>query len=348
MPLDWTKHCVAISKRWGPKTPLPPATDGTEEEDSEQPVQDNNISSFENETGTGTRYFLHMTFAVHFFLQFLNALIQHVTETPLYVVYIALLHGPVLLFIVWTGQIFQQVTSKRFFGLATKEFNAILTPMGCMTMHDTKSVPQDVRVSMMAPLGYSLLALFWLAWYSILDAADFDDTLTNGVVIEELSNFWKFLANVCAQALWVCAYLVALHIAVPVFPLSGASFFAACLSEFGLGVRKTAMIMDISGAVLSLVLLVVGIQQTFWDDQNGIGVFVLFNSLVLVLVGVKKSLEGLDQHALVTRSCYSEKENADEGAEATASSSSQNDNRAGIARTTSNDNQEDFEELELV
>jgi hypothetical protein len=341
MPIDsaWMKHSFAISKRWAATKKF------SAEEDAQEAQHEVNDEG-------GTRFFLHVTFVLHFALQLINAVIQH-HETPMYLVYITILHGPVLLFIVWVVQIFQQVVAAKFFGLSKKtHFDAILSPMGGLTMHQTTNVPQDVKVSLMIPLGHILLLFFWLALYVVFDGT-IDETITAGVDFDELKSFWGLMSNIAAQAVWIGLYLVATHICIPVFPLSGASFFAACLSGFGLGIRKSAMIMDIVGALLAFILLIVGVQQTFFDDHNGIGVFVLFNSLMLVLLGLQRSFEPLDQHQLVTRSCYNEKECSGGEAnapvvEATESSETGDDGTASEAEVATRRSSEDFEEMELV
>jgi hypothetical protein len=311
MPIDWMKHSIALSKRWGITTRNTPSTavgKGEHEQDPSPPSPPQ--EEIVKDDSTGTRFYVHATFALHFGVQLLNAVIQH-RDTPMYLVYIVLLHGPVLLFIVWMVQIFQQVIATAFLGLPKHaHFDVILSSMGGLTMLPTTNVPQDVKVSMMIPLGHVLLLFFWLAWYIVLDGGQFDETLTSGVDFDELSSsLWGLLSNVAAQAMWLCVTLAALHMVVPVFPLSGASFLAACLSGYGLGLVKSAVILDIVGAVLSLVMLTVGLQQTFLDDQNGLGVFILFNSLLLVLLGLQRSMcEPVEQHLLVTRECYNEKE----------------------------------------
>ena len=322
MPIDWMKHSIALSKRWGVTTATQPssasaaaaAVAGKDELAQDPPPSSPPQEEVDKSESTGTRFFVHATFALHFVVQLLNAVIQH-HDTPMYLVYIVLLHGPVLLFIVWVVQIFQQVMATSLLGLPKKaRFDVILSSLGGLTMHPTTDVLQDVKVSMMIPVGHVLLVFFWLVWYAVLDGGEFDETLTAGVDLEELrSSFWGLLSNVAAQAMWLCVYLAALHIVVPVFPLSGASFLAACLSGYGLGVMKSAMIMDIVGAVLSLVMVSVGLQQTLFDDENGLGVFILFNSLFLVLLGLQRNMyESVEQHLLVTRECYNEKEEVTE------------------------------------
>ncbi len=176
-------------------------------------------------------------------------------------------------------------------------------------MHETQTISQDVKVSMMLPLAYAMLTFFWLAWYVLFDAAAFDQTIINGVDFDELDNIWGILGNVSAQAVYLNVYLVALHLVVPVFPLSGASFLAACMAGQGLGLRQSALIMDVCGSLVSLLLIMVGVQQTFLDDTNGIGVFVLFNAIILTTLCIKRRcLDPMDNNELVYRSCYVEKE----------------------------------------
>lgn len=179
-------------------------------------------------------------------------------------------------------------------------------------MHETTSIFQDIKVSMMLPLAFSMLSFFWLAWYALFDAAAFDETISKGVDFDELNNIWGIFANVSAQAVYLNVYLVALHLIIPIFPLSGASFFAACLAGQGLGLRQSARFMDLLGCLMSLLLMVVGLQQTFFDDTNGIGIFVFFNAMILMTLSFKRRcLDSLQDHDLVCRSCYIEKENCE-------------------------------------
>jgi len=313
MAIDWMKFSTSLSKRW----------DGRKQDDasSVSPVaaadpssvvkgdKNNNNNNNDDDKESGTRFYIHITFGLHLVAQLVNALIQHY-ETPIYAVYIFLLHGPVLLFMLWMVQIFQRVMAIAFFQLPRKNrWDVILSPMGGMTMHPTTNISQDIKVSLMIPLGHILLILFFLGWYIVFDDASFDETIHSGVDFEEMkSSFAGLLANVAAQSMWIGIYLVALHIAVPVFPLSGASFFAACLSGYGLGLVKSAMVMDIFGALITFTLFLIGGQETFYDDQNGIGVFILFNALTLIVIILNSSLERIEDHPLVTRPCYDERE----------------------------------------
>jgi hypothetical protein len=213
-------------------------------------------------------------------------------------------------------------------------------------MHTTTTVSQDVKVAMMLPMCYAHLIFFWLAWYALFDAAGFDNTLTNGVDFEELNNVWGILANVSAQAMYLLIVLLALHLVVPVFPLSGASLFAACLAGQGFGLRKSVLIMDGLGCLVSVLLIVIGVQQTFSNDTNGIGIFVLFNAMALTTLCFKRRcMDPLETHELASRQCYVEKEsstdtNPSEGPENTESSEN--------IDWHADKEEEEFTELEIV
>jgi hypothetical protein len=109
--MDWMAHSIAISKRRGGNNTTPNADLPTESQE------------------TGTRYYLHAFFAYQLVFQVLNALIQH-WNTPTYLIYIVILHGPVLLFNVWMAQGFQEVMAKRYFHLKEPKFDSVLSPMG--------------------------------------------------------------------------------------------------------------------------------------------------------------------------------------------------------------------------
>ena len=197
----------------------------------------------------------------------------------------------------------------------------------------------------MLPMAYAHLVFFWLAWYAIFDGAGFDETLTSGVDFSELNNIWGILANVSAQAIYLNILLVALHLLVPVFPLSGASLFAACLAGQGFGLRRSAVFMDCFGCLVSLVLVIIGVQQTFVNDTNGIGVFILFNAIVLVTLCVKRRcMDTLETHDLACRQCYVEKETSDNKASDVQEITDSSDH---VEWQTDKDEHE-FTELEIV
>jgi hypothetical protein len=123
MSIDWKIHTISISKRWAA-----PSASITTEEPSSETAEEGELAT-PPQPETGTRYFLHISFAIQFVLQCVNAGIQH-WETPTYFVFIILLHGPVLLFNVWVAQGFQEVMAKRYFQVMETKFDAILSPMG--------------------------------------------------------------------------------------------------------------------------------------------------------------------------------------------------------------------------
>ena len=214
-----------------------------------------------------------------------------------------------------------------------------------LTMHATTTIAQDVKVSMMLPMAYALLIFFWLAWYALFDGAGFDDTISNGVDFDELNSVLGILANVSAQAIYLNLFLVALHLVIPVFPLSGASLFAACLAGQGFGLRWSAIFMDCFGGLVSLILGIIGVQQTFVDDTNGIGIFILFNAIVLTILGLKRRcMDPLETHDLACRPCYVEKESCDNDASEMQENTESSDNM----EWPSDKDDKEFTELEIV
>lgn len=212
-------------------------------------------------------------------------------------------------------------------------------------MHATTTISQDVKVSMMLPMAYTLLIFFWLAWYALFDGAGFDETISNGVDFNELNSVWGILANVSAQAIYLNIMLVALHLVIPVFPLSGASLFGAVLAGQGFGLRSSAVFMDCFGCLISVILVIIGVQQTFVDDTNGIGVFVLFSATVLTPLCLKRRcMDPLETHDLACRPCYVEKESSDNKPSEAQENTESSDN---IEWQGDKDDQE-FTELEIV
>lgn len=215
-------------------------------------------------------------------------------------------------------------------------------------MHDKSLISQEIKVSMIIPLAYSMLAFFWLAWYAVFDGADFDETLTtNGVDgFNELDSMWGIFANVDAYAIYASVFLIAFHV-VSVFPLSTATFFAAFLAGQGSGLQRTMIIMDVVGLLFSFLLLAVGIHQTLFNNQNGIGVLVFFDALVTMTLSFKRlCVDPLENHDLASRPCYIEKEELPTGGGDVTESNDVSDSSGGVADATAAG--ENKKELEIV
>ena len=107
--------------------------------------------------------------------------------------------------------------------------------------------------------------------------------------------------------------LFAIHVLCPAFPTSAAALWAGTLFRTTkLSSNKLAYWMDFVGAIMAGALFIVGVYETIVDDDNGVGIFHLVNSTVLLILTLPRLSQGLQdnesQHILMGRPCYQEKQ----------------------------------------
>jgi hypothetical protein len=173
-------------------------------------------------------------------------------------------------------------------------------------MPSSETITQDIELALVVPLAVCCMIPFWLILYAVLEDPDgpiFDDTFWRGVNATELDHFGGVVDNVAAQSFWRCFMLLAVHLLCPAFPMSAAALLA------GSG-RFSASRMDEIGTIMAGILFLVGIYETIWDDDNGVGIWFLVNSTVLLIFTVPRVLQPVEdsKHIMMGRACYQEKE----------------------------------------
>ena len=188
-----------------------------------------------------------------------------------------------------------------------------------LSMIETKDVSEDIRAAFLIPLGYALLIAFWFLLYAMFDGFEFDDTIWAGVDYDELATggFVKILANVFAQSVWRCVMLGAVNLIVPLYPLASSALLGGFLFKMQkMNKTKMALIVDGVGLFMNVLVFLVGFQQLFFDDNNGIGVDTFVNSLLLMMLSIPRLRHrglGDEAQVLLGRPCYNDKEEGDEG-----------------------------------
>mmetsp|Transcript_9365 Transcript_9365/g.25442 ORF Transcript_9365/g.25442 Transcript_9365/m.25442 type:complete len:335 (-) Transcript_9365:252-1256(-) len=260
-------------------------------------------------TVEGQSDYIHPLFFVHLLAQVINATIQHKDE-QLYLTYIILLHGPILLVAMAINQMAHVLMAKRVGATLSP---IVLFPSGGDTVHTTTSLSDEVKVAATGPISHAIQAVFWLLLYIIFSGAAFDETLTDGVTT--MDSFNTLLQNLCAQAMYININIMAINLIDSAFPSDAASLVAAALITCfpSSSLRSVAFLTDIWGSLMCIILTVVGIRETFWDDGNGIGVFHLCVFPVLLLQCIRrlwslKNGEGAINHPVVGRKCFQQKE----------------------------------------
>lgn len=224
-----------------------------------------------------------------------------------------------MLFILFGVYAFQQwVAVKRGFITADEGENdpAVLWSYGSLTMPSTQTISHDVRLASAVPAAAFVLWLFWLfvyVWFEDDRSPLFDDTFWNGVDKSEMDSFSGVVDNIAAQASWRCFTLLAFGLFLPAYPLSATSLWIGAFKRCTKwNDQKIGLATDISGTLATLACFLIGIYETFWDDDNGIGIWHLFNSSVLLVFTVPRLFTDFDKdasgHEVMGRSCYQEKE----------------------------------------
>ena len=107
----------------------------------------------------------------------------------------------------------------------------------------------------------------------------------------ELKTFSGLLANVFAQAAWLCVQLIGMHTLLPTYPSSATLLLGRCLPSL--------FVMEVYATIASLVLTIVGVNEFWADDHTGIGVYMLCIYPVLFIQSVRRVWSGSDaEHPL--------------------------------------------------
>ena len=259
----------------------------------------------------GSTDYIHSTFFIHFGVQVINAILQHLAH-PGYIFFIILLHGPVLLCIVAINQASHKLVVKKL--IPTTELSvSILWPLGGLTMHRTKSISDDVHLALSGSAIHVVQSFGWFLLYLLFSGGQIDDALMEGAVYDHLTSFGGLLKNVVAQAFWINVILFATHLFLPAYPSDASCLLAGALSLIGKPTSKAlAFVTDSAGSIVAGVIVLVGLYQALFDDQNGIGIFLFMNYLLLLLssfqwvYAIFINSEGVDDHPVVGRPCYTE------------------------------------------
>ena len=182
-------------------------------------------------------------------------------------------------------------------------------------MPNTLTISQDLQLASAIPITALLLLLFWLIIYLIFEDKDdyFGETFFNGVDPSEMSSAKGVIDNIAAQSCWRCFTLMMMHGAlVPAYPISAAALWAGGLLKWTSFTQdKVGNLLDWAGTIMTTLLFLIGVYESIWDDNNGVGIWHIFNSGVLLVMTCPRLLskqETTAGHVLMGRPCYSELE----------------------------------------
>lgn len=238
---------------------------------------------------------LHAVFLIHFALQLANAFMRHSSR---HLIYIFLLHGPVLFIIVLLNSLVHAHFSTKWF--QRKPSPTCLCLTGTTDLPKTDNLAEEFKLGLLSSITHGILAILFTIKYAIFDRFAFDKTLSEGVDEDELeASFRGLIANVCAQAVWINVMLVGIHLLLPAYPSSAALLFASSEKCS----KYSRIWIDAYAALAAAVLTLVGIAQTIWDDDTGIGLFMLCIFPTQCIRSILRALGG-ESHPLWSRPCY--------------------------------------------
>lgn len=274
------------------------------------------IAKFLSTQGSTDR--LHASFGIHFLFQILNGWIRHGGK---YLVYILLLHGLILFFMLVANNLANHKFAARLepggvvatdeaetdegaeaSDMAVSSEPSYLGLIGTTQFPTMSSLQNEQKLASVGVAVNAACALVFVILYALLDSFEFDKTFTEGVDFDELNSFSGILANVCAQAVWLNMLLIGVHMLLPAYPSSASLSFGTCLAS-------RPFWMEAYAFVLLAVLTIVGISELIWDDDNGIGVFMVcaFPPLLISTgqraYGIYKTGD-VSSHPIWSRPCY--------------------------------------------
>ena len=185
-----------------------------------------------------------------------------------------------------------------------------------LTMPPSETIAQDIELAAMVPLAALALMLFWMVIYVLFEEGGryFDETFTDGVIVDELKSWRGVIDNIAAQSTWRCVMLCVAHLICTAYPMSAAAIYAGGLFK-KMTSAKLASTLDLVGTGMAGILFLIGVYETIFDDNNGVGLFHLVNGTVLLIFTLPRVLQKGEPdtpHVLMGRPCYHQIEPAKE------------------------------------
>lgn len=255
---------------------------------------------------------LHLSFFILLLIEFVSSL-RLAGDFPLYMLFVVVLYGPVLLLTVLIHE-FGHIWATRRQGGETG--GIVLWPLGGFAQcGPTETLSGELKVALAGPLTHIPQMFFWWMIY-LLVKYEFDMTgRVTGIwppyaifmttMKTGAAGFFQVLAG---EAVWLNIILFCFNLLIPAYPLDGGRVYAAGLIlKLGVEPLKAAFVTAMTAIVISMAMVAYAIVAIF---TGGFG-FALYFGLVGLYVfyesyelrnAVKR--DDLKNHPIFGGKCY--------------------------------------------
>ena len=129
---------------------------------------------------------LHYTFFLLLGLEFVNAVIRYSSSYPMYILFVTLLYGPILLFTILVHEFGHALTTKKMGGTVG---GIVLWPLGGFALcGPTESIGSDLKVSLAGPATHIPMGVLWWIIYVVTCGQQSGLWPTRTIYVDILSN----------------------------------------------------------------------------------------------------------------------------------------------------------------
>lgn len=249
---------------------------------------------------------LHYSFFVLLLLEAVNAILRNYGY-PMYILFVVVLYGPVLLLTIVVHEFGHALTTKRLGG---EVGGIVLWPLGGFALcGPTEGLGGDLKVALAGPLTHIPQGLIWWGVYAGVKSANEGLWPSFAIYLDVLSSgaagFFEMLA---AQALYLNIILLCFNLFIPAYPLDGGRIFAAGLILFlKMRAKTAAKVTAITAMLIAAGMVAYAVIRWF----QGVGGSFLLLALVGLYIGyqshdlwIQAKNDELDGHPIFGRECY--------------------------------------------
>lgn len=250
---------------------------------------------------------LHCSFFILVVFYFFDAFFSYRTDYPMYMIFVMVLYGPVLLLTVLVHEFGHALTTIKLGGSVG---GIVLWPLGGFALcGPTDALIGDLKVALAGPMTHVPMGVIWWAIYAGVTDGKHGLWPSHTVYLDVLSDgaagFFEILS---AQAVWLNLYLLAFNLFLPAYPLDGGRIYAASLIlVFKMKSQTAAKVTAMTAMIIAFCMIGYAIV-TFLSRTAGsglllglVGVFVFFQSWELWTAAKRNDL---NDHPIFGRQCY--------------------------------------------
>ncbi|KAL3781314.1 hypothetical protein ACHAWO_002080 [Cyclotella atomus] len=230
------------------------------------------------------------------------------TMYPMYILFILILYGPILLFTVVVHELGHAFTTKKMGGQVE---GITLWPLGGFAVCGPTEcgLVGDLKVAVMGPAMHIPMGLIW--WSVWLGLSGGEKGLWPSWVINLpaiSSSAAVFIGALASEAFYFNLMLFCFNLLIPAYPLDGGRIYAASLILYAKLQPMTAAKVTAATAILLSLGMVLYAFIGYFTDMGGsglllgvVGLFIFSNSYDLWKAAKNNDLDG---HPIFGRRCY--------------------------------------------